>query len=125
MTTNRFVKGEPSASKTERVDLKQPKFCEIPGCKTRWVPPPKGVDKGHHVCGAADFLVKDRFDILRGICSVHYLRELSAAGKLPNQDLLDADGRYNPVKVRSHWDSLAQIEIAETAKRTRYGRNDA
>jgi hypothetical protein len=75
--------------------------------------------------GKADFYVKDRFDLERGICTIHYLRELVSAGMAPSQDLLDADGRYDVVKVRSHWDSLAQIEIAQTAKRQRYGRETA
>lgn len=126
MTSNRFVKGEPSATKIERVDAKQPKFCEIPGCKTRWVPPPLGSSgNGHYACGGADVLVNDRFGIKRGICGAHYLRGLVDDGKMPNQHLVDRDGRIDPTKVRAHWDSIAQLEIAETAKRQRRMERDA
>lgn len=125
MTSNRFVKGEPSATKTGRVDVKQPKFCEIPGCKTRWVPPPIGSpanDHGRHVCGAAHMLIDDGIGVRRGICADHYVQGLIRAGKHGSEHLVDADGRYDPIKVRAHWDSLARIEIAEATKRTCYGR---
>ena len=120
MTTNRFVKGEPSATKSERVDFKNPKFCEIRGCKTRYVPSQLyGKGMGVMVVGYADLLVPDRHGALRGICAEHYHNELVRQGKASNQDLLDHEGRISKSKLQDHWDSLAQIELEETAKRKR------
>jgi hypothetical protein len=111
MTSNRFVKGEPSASVSERVIVKNSKVCEIPGCKTRYVPSPHGKGKGIHLCGYADVLVKDHRGDLRGICATHYTRELVRQGKAANQELVDADGRVVLAKVQSVRES-EQIPLA-------------
>lgn len=112
MNANRFVKGEPSASVSERVVAKNPKFCEVPGCKSRYVPSEhQGKGKGSHVVGYADVLVKDHRGETRGICASHYTRELVRQGKAANQDLVDADGRVVLAKVQAVRES-EQIPLA-------------
>ncbi len=120
MTANRYAKGEPRATVSSPVDASLPKFCEIPGCKTRWVPPPIGsAGSGHHACGSANTVVNDRYGVRRGICADHYLQGLIAAGKHDRQHLVDEDGRYDVRKVRDHWDSIAQTELDQTKKLAR------
>lgn len=96
-----------------------PTHCEIPGCLSLYV----GTNASGEAIrkrGKADVFVKDG-GTLRGVCQACYLRGLVAAGHAPNQDLLDADGRFDPAKVRKNWDAIehAQLELAETQKRMR------
>jgi hypothetical protein len=95
----------------------RPEHCEIPGCMSLYVGT-SSTGVPIHKCGRADLLVKDRFGLLRGICQIHYLRGLVDAGQAPNQDLLDEDGRMDPVKVRAHWDAIAQKELPSTHRRS-------
>lgn len=98
----------------------RPTHCEIPGCCSLYI---GTTASGEPIRkrGKADVFVKDDAGTLRGVCQACYLRGIVAAGHAPNQDLLDADGRFDPPKVRRHWSEIehAQLELAETQKRMR------
>lgn len=103
------------AERSQAGEVKQPKFCEVTGCASLWVPHPgektaAGKQAGHHTCGQAVTVVNDRFGVKRGICADHYLQGLVAAGGAPNQDLLDSDGRYDRAKVLQHWATMDQAK---------------
>lgn len=119
MTVNRFVKGEPSATKVERIEVttKRATHCEITGCKTLYV----GRDaSGKERCarGKADVLVKDHRGDLRGICATHYTRELVRQGKAANQDLVDEGGRMMKEKIEAFH---ANNQPALVTQPARYG----
>jgi hypothetical protein len=101
------------AERSHAGEVKQPKFCEVTGCATMWVPhvhenTVNGKQAAHYTCGQAVTVVNDRFGVKRGICADHYLKGLVAAGGAPNQDLLDSDGRYDHTKVLRHWATMDQ-----------------
>lgn len=118
MTTNRFVKGQPSASVSEPIRSQLPTKCEIPGCKTLYLGK-NGSGEDQHRCGKADVFVDDRFGNKRGVCAEHYTRQLVADGLASNQDLVDYRGAYDLAKVKAFRDSQAQLEFDETTKRQR------
>lgn len=102
-----------STERTPAGDVKTPKFCEVTECKTLWVPhpgekKPNGTQAGHYARGQAVTIAVDHFGIKRGICADHYLQGLVAAGKAPNNDLRDSDGRYDREKVITHWATMDQ-----------------
>jgi hypothetical protein len=110
---NRYVANEPRPSVSETVDIAPPKFakhCEVPGCATLYV----GKDsdqRDRFACGKADVLVLDHRGNKRGICATHYTRELVRQGKASNQDIVDADGRYDAAKIEHLHASHAQADI--------------
>lgn len=118
--SSRYASNAPVRDDHPARQQERPTHCEIPGCMSVYL----GTNASGvpiHKRGKADLFVKDRFGALRGICQVHYLRGLVADGCAPNQDLLDSDGRFDPGKVRRHWDAIehAQLELEATAKRMR------
>lgn len=118
--TSRYASSAPTRDDQHPRTQDRPTHCEIPGCVSLYV----GTTASGEAIrkrGKADVFVKDHGGTLRGICQGCYLRGLVAAGQAPNQDLLDADGRFDPAKVRRNWDAIehAQLELADTAKRTR------
>jgi hypothetical protein len=84
---------------------KMPEHCEIPGCKSIFIPGSNGFPDRHER-GHADVVVNDFGGIKRGICGEHYIRGLVRAGKHPSQALMAPDGSISPVLVKEHWDKL-------------------
>ena len=89
-----------------------------------WVPHPgevneRGFQAGHYTCGQTAAAVKDRFGIDRAICADHYLRGIVSDRKMPNQDIVDRDGRYDVAAVKAHWQALELAEKEKDAKRAR------
>lgn len=107
-TTSRELDEKPKNSPT----------CEIPGCRSLFVPGTNGYPDRHE-CGKTLLMVDDHRGDKRGICADHYLQHLVAIGKHPNQNLVDSDGRFDVTKVRNHWAALAQTEIEQTKKLAR------
>lgn len=100
-----------------------PTQCEVTGCHSMYLGTnASGVPIRKR--GKADvFVTVD--DQLRGVCCACYARTISASGHARLAGLVDDDGRVDAVKLQSHWESIAQTEIEEIAKRQRYGREAA
>ena len=123
MTANRYTKRSTGDEPEQpRPGLERPKQCEVTGCQSLFCGTnASGVELFKR--GKADIFVEDEKGNPRGVCCTCYARIVNGAGHARLSGLTDAVGAVDPLKLRSHWDSLAQTEIAETAMRTRYGRD--
>lgn len=124
MSGNRYTKPRDDEPAQQRQSLDRPTHCEVTGCQSMYLGTnASGVPIRKR--GKADVFVTVN-DRVHGVCCRCYALITQRDGSATNAELRsDADGGYDPVKVRSHWDSLAQMELAEVQKRQRYGRASA
>lgn len=93
-----------------------PTQCDIPNCRTLYLGTNSSGDQVFKR-GKADVFVTDRHGIVRGCCCAHYTQLTDRAGTSRMADLVDEKGGLDPVKVKSHWDSGAQVELPTVEKR--------
>ena len=124
MSGNRYTKPRDDEPAQQRQSVDRPTHCEVTGCQSMYLGTnASGVPIRKR--GKADVFVTVN-DRVRGVCCRCYALITQRDGTATNADLRsDVDGGYDLTKVRSHWDSLAQMELDEVAKRKHYGREVA
>lgn len=120
MTSNRFVKGQPSATISEPVRQQLPTSCEIPGCKSLFVgTSASGIEL--FKTGKADVFVDDERGNKRGVCCRCYATIVDHAGVGRFSDLVGFLGCVDPTKLRAYWDAMAQRDLDVATRRAHTG----